>query len=105
MIQKIESSKHTIKEAHADISVLDLKDCVGIGAYIKKRMLKNCDVENINLKQEDISPALCAELQCCPPTTVAVERSFSMLRKLLCKDRPFSLGNVEKYLCLYCNKY
>ena len=37
MIQKIESSKYTIKEAHADISALDLKeDCVGIGAYIKK---------------------------------------------------------------------
>ena len=107
MIQKIESSKYIIKEAHADISALDLKeDCVGIGAYIKKRMLKNCDMENIvNLKQEDISPALYAELQCCQPTTAAVEQSFSMLGKLLCKDRPFSLENVEKYLCLYYNKY
>ena len=84
MIQKIESSKWTIKEAHADISALDLKeDCVGIGAYIKKRMLKNCDMENIvNLKQEDICPALYAELQCCQPTTAAIERSFSMLSKL-----------------------
>ena len=98
MIQKIESSKYIIKEAHADISALD------IGAYIKKRMLKN--VENIvNLEQEDISPALCAELQCCQSTTVAVERSFSMLGKLLCKDRPFSLENVEKYLYLYYNEY
>ena len=107
MIQKTESSKYTIKEAHADISALDLKeDCVDIGAYIKKRMLKNCDVENIvNLKQEDISPALYAELQCYQPTTAAVERSFSMLGKLLFKDRPFSLENVEKYLCLYYNKY
>ena len=35
IFQKIESSKYTIKEAHADISALDLKeDCVG--AYIKK---------------------------------------------------------------------
>ena len=64
MIQKIECSKYTIREAHADISALDLKkDCVGIGAYIKKRMLKNCDMENIiNLKQEDVSPTLYAEL-------------------------------------------
>ena len=102
MIQKVESSKYTIKEAHADISALDLKeDCVGIGAYIKKRMLKNCDMENIvNLKQEDISPLLYTELQCCQPTTAAIERSFSMLGKLLFKDRSFSLGNVEKYLCL-----
>ena len=59
MIHMIESSKYTIKEAHADISALDLKEnCVGIGVYIKKRMLKNCDVENIvNVQQEDISPA------------------------------------------------
>ena len=79
MIQKIESWKYTLKEAHADISAIDLKeDCAGIGAYIKKRMLKNCDVENIvNLKQENISLALYAELQCCQPTIVAVERSFS----------------------------
>ena len=84
MIQKIESPKYIIKEAHADISALDLKeDCVGIGAYIKKRMLKNCDMENIvNLKQEDISPALYSELQCCQPTTAAVEWSFLMLGKL-----------------------
>ena len=102
MIQKIESSKYTIKVAHADISAHDLKeDCVGIGAYIKKRMLKNCDVENfVNLKQEDISPALYSELQCCQPTTAAVERSFSMLGKLLRKDRPFSLENVGKILCV-----
>ena len=80
MIQKIESSKYIIKEVHADISALDLKeDCVGISAYIKKRMLKNCDIENIdNLKQEDISPALYTELQCCQPTTAAVEWSLWM---------------------------
>ena len=75
-------------------------------ACIKKRMLKNCDMENIvNLKQEVIFPALYAELQRCQPTTAAVERSLSMLGKLLRKDRPFSLENVEKYLCLYYNKY
>ena len=106
MIQKIESSKYVIKEAHADISALDLKEDCGHRAYTKKRMLKNCDVENIvNLKQEDISPALHAELQCCQPTTAAVEWSFSMLGKLFCKDGLFSLENVEKYLCLHYNKY
>ena len=78
MIQKIESSKYIIKGVHTDISALDLKeDCVGISAYIKKCMLKDCDMENmINLKQEDISPALYAELQCCQPTTDAVDGHF-----------------------------
>ena len=97
IIQKMESSKYIIKEVHADISALDLKeDCVSVSMYIKKRTLKKCGMESvINLKQEDISPALYAELQFCQPTTAAVEWLFSMLSKLLCKERPFSLENVE----------
>lgn len=96
LIEKMESSKYTLKEAHDDISTLNLKqDCVGIGAYIKKRMNKNCDVDNIiNSKKANLSPAVYAELQCCQPTSAAVERSFSMLGKLLRKDRSFLPGNV-----------
>ena len=98
--------KYTISEAYADISALDLKqDCVGIGEYIKKRMLKNSDMEDIvNLNRDDVPPCLYAEIQCCQPTSAAVERSFSMLSKLLRKDRPFLPENVQKYLCLYYNK-
>ena len=81
LIQKMESSKYTLKEAHTDISSLEFQeDSVGIGAYIKKRMIKNSDVDCIiNLKRENASPALYAELQCCQPTSASVERSFSML--------------------------
>ena len=106
LIQKSESSKYTISEAYADISALDLKqDCVVIGAYIKKRMLENSDMADIvNLNRDDVPPCLYAEIQCCHPTSAAVERSFSMLGKLLRKDRPFLPENVQKYLCLYYNK-
>ena len=107
IIKKMESSKYTLKEAHADISNLDLKqDCVDIVSYIKKRMMKNYDLDNIvGLKKRYVSPAMYAELQCCQPTTAAVERSFSILRKLLRKDRNFLSGNVEKYLALCLNKF
>ncbi len=107
LIKKMESSKYTLQEAHADIAAVNLRqDCVDIGAYLKKRMLKNKDVEAIiSLQKEGISPALYAELQCCQPTSASVERSFSMLGKLLRKDRPFSEVNVEKYLCVYYNKF
>ena len=106
LIEKMEGSKYTLKEAHDDVTTLDFKqDCVGIGAYITKRMRKNCDVENIiKSEQENVSPAVFAELQCCQPTSSAVERSFSMLGKILRKDRPFLPENVSKYLCLYYNK-
>lgn len=107
LIKKMESSKYTLLEAHTDLSVVDLRqDCVGVGAYLKKRMLKNKDVEAIiSMQQEGISPALYAELQCCQPTSAAVERSFSMLSKLLRKDRQFFSANVNKYLCLHYNKF
>ena len=50
------------KEAHIDISNLDLKqDCVGIGCYIKKRTMKNCYVNNIVcVKEQNVSLALYA---------------------------------------------
>ena len=76
------------------------------GSYIKKRMMKNCDVDTIvRMKQHGVSPAVYAQLQCCQPTTAAVERSFSILGKLLSKDRHFLPENVGKYLSLYYNKF
>ena len=41
-----------------------------------------------------------------PATSCSVERSFSMLRKLLAKDRHFSPDNVWKYfaITLYVNE-
>ena len=102
----MESSKYTILEAHADILTLDLRqNCVDIGSYIKRGMLQNSDLGNIiGSKQENVPPAVYAELQCCRPISTAVERSFSMLGKLLSKERQFLPENVEKYLSLYYNK-
>ena len=85
----MQNSTYTLKKAHVDISYLDLKqDCVGIGCYIKKRIMKNCNVNNIvSLKQRNVSPALYAELQCCQPATSAVECYFFILSKVLRKER------------------
>ena len=102
LIKKMDSSKYTLADAHTDIANLDLKqNCADIGSYIKKCMVRNCDIDNlVNLNQEHVSPTVSAELQ---PTSAAVKQSL-ILGKLLHKDRPFLLGNVEKYLCLYYNK-
>ena len=45
-----------------------------------------------------------ALLQKAQPASAAVERSFSMLSKLLRKDRNFDVKNVKKYMMLYYNK-
>jgi len=41
------------------------------------------------MERQDISPAVCSLLQNSQPTTASVERSFSMLKKTLAKDRKF----------------
>ncbi|MEL7309854.1 MAG: hypothetical protein AAGK05_19800, partial [Pseudomonadota bacterium] len=36
-------------------------------------------------------------------STASIERSFSMLKKLLAKDRNFKPHNVKQFIILYCN--
>ena len=65
--------------------------------YIKKR-LSNSDLETIiTVPTLTIDPTNYALLQKAQPTSAAVERSFSMLSKLLSKDRNFDVKNVKIY--------
>lgn len=107
LIQKFESAKFSISEAHAELHNINLhEDSARIGGYLKKRLQKNADLDAIvNMERQDISPALYADLQRCQATSASVERSFSMLKKMLVKDRPFLSLNVEKYLSVYYNKF
>ena len=71
-------------------------DPCAIKNYIKKR-LSNSDLETIiNCTNLTIDPTSYALLQNAQPTSAAVERSFSMLSKLLRKDRNFDVKNVKK---------
>ena len=72
--------------------------------YIKKRLEKNKDLEAIiSMTRNDVNPGIYAALQECQPTSASVERSFSMLGKLLAKDRNFLPDNIGKYLLLQYN--
>ena len=51
-----------------------------------------------------IAPTSYALLQKAQLTSAGVERSFSMLSKILRKDRSFEFRNVKKYMMLYYNK-
>ena len=100
----MESAKYTIKEAVQAIQELDFGEgTCNINQYIKKRM-QNIDIsEIINLERQDISPAVYHILQTSQPTSASVERSFSMLKKLLAKDRNFKAENVRHYMILRFN--
>jgi len=57
----------------------------------------------INMERQDISPAVYSLLQNPQPTTASVETSFSMLKKLLAKDRNVKAKNVQHCMISHFN--
>ena len=104
LVSKMEQRKYTIQEAHDDITNLEFgDDSCGIMPYIEKRLKKNDMMDIIKMSRQEVAPAVYGLLQRCQPTTAAVERSFSMLKKLLAKDRNFLPKNVKHYMCVHYN--
>ena len=82
---------------------LDIEDEASVYSYIKERikcngLFKIKKFENLNL-----SPKIYNDLLNRPATSISVERSFSMLLKLVTKEKLFKKGNVGKYMMLYYN--
>ena len=77
------------------------EDTCNINQYIKKRMQNNDISEIINMERQDILPAVYHMLENSQSTSASVERSFSMLKKLLAKDRNFKVENVRHYMILH----
>ena len=104
-VEYLEGSACTITEAYRLVKNMQFDDdpCA-IKNYIKKR-LSNSDLETIiNCTNLTIDPTSYALLQKTQLTSAVVERSFSMLSKLLRKDRNFDVKNVKKHMMLNYNK-
>ena len=71
--------------------------------YVKKRLDRNGVTQIVNNGRSDVAPSLYVKLQSAPASSAGVERSFSMLKKWLSKDRHFESQNIEKYFSLYNN--
>ena len=95
---------NNIKTGYNQLINLNLNDdpCV-IKDYILKQLQKQDIMSIINFGNRNISPSIYACLHECPVTSIAVERSFSMLNKMLCEDRQFAKDNIFKYFCFYNN--
>lgn len=104
MLNKIESTKYTIQQAHDDLNKLNFQnDPAEVDTYLKRR-LNDHEINSIMLlTRAEVSPSTYGLLQNCQATSAGVERSFSMLGKILAKDRNFLPNNVEKYLILHFN--
>ena len=95
-VEFLEGSACTITEAYGLQKNMQFdNDPCAIKNYIKKR-LSNSDLETIiSCTNLTIDPTSYALLQKAQPTSAAVERSFSMLSKLLRKDRNYDVKNVK----------
>ena len=96
-VEFLEGSACTITEAYGLLKNMQFDDDLcAIKNYIKKR-LSNSDLETIiNCTNLTIGPTNYALLQKAQPTSAAVKRSFSMVSKLLRKDKNFDVKNVKK---------
>ena len=52
---------------------------------------------------QEVAPVVYGLRQKCQPTKTAVERSFSMLNKLLAKDKNFFTKNDKHNMCVHYN--
>ena len=90
--------------AYNDVNNIDFRQyCVHIRKYINKRMAKNLDMcAIVKMERPDVAPAVYAQIQCCQPTSAAVEPLCweSCYQKI----DIFLPTNVERYLCLHFNK-
>ncbi len=94
----------------ADFSILDAKtltldimfqnDDLGLKDYILSRMNRF----DYNTISENIEISIVPKLLPAPSTTISIERSFSILGKVLTKERRFSDDSVKHYMMLYYNK-
>ena len=102
-----------------NVELLEATDCRMADAF---KLIKNmdfledpCEIQNYidrRLSGSDIATIINSSVSTIPPATYALlqkaqataERSFSMLKKLLRKDRNFKSENAKKYKLLYYNK-
>ena len=104
-VEFLEGSACTITKAYGLLKNMQFDDDPCAIKDCNNKRLSNSDLETtINCTNLTVDPTSYALLQKAQPTSAAVERSFSMLNKLLRKDRNFDVKNVKKYMMLYYNK-
>ena len=71
--------------------------------YIKKRLQKSEILDIVNCSRPETKPRLYILLHNYQYTSSAVERSFSLLRKLLTRQRNLHNENIRKYIIILYN--
>ena len=80
-------------------------DSCHIKRYLSKHLRKSGSTAIMEKNIPELSPRHYASLEKCQSTSISVERSFSMLKKINAKDRNFKQGNLEDYLICKFNAH
>ena len=108
ILDNMQNASYTMQNAWDDFNKILNNHAFGddscnLEGYIRDR-LPGCGYWKIfDMENASISPSTYALLRKCPPTSVETERFFSLLGKLLQKDRNFNMENVEKYVSVLYN--
>eukprot|EP00477_Mikrocytos_mackini_P001135 GAHX01001217.1.p1 GENE.GAHX01001217.1~~GAHX01001217.1.p1 ORF type:complete len:457 (-),score=48.95 GAHX01001217.1:118-1488(-) len=105
-IEELEQKKHNISSAFYLIRCLDFgEDPAHVQAYLEKRLRKN-EIEKICMEEGPLHDSYGTRdlLLNAQPTSIDVERSFSLLNVLLEDNRIFSDDNIADYIICYYNK-
>ena len=104
LIEKNESANYFISTAVRELRDLDLgPDPCCIKAYIEKRIVNSDFPDILECKRENISPSEYFQIQNAQATSASVERSFSMLKSILRRNRNFCPDNVANYAIVNFN--
>ena len=104
LMENLESVKYAMTGAMQGIPELEFGEYTcRINRYIQKRMQNKGIPKIMNIERPDISPAVNNLFQHSQPTIASVERCFSMLQKVLAKDRHIKVENVKQHMILHFN--
>lgn len=103
-VELSECESFTISQSSKILASLDFKeDPCQIRKYIDKRLEMNEIKHILEMKNVNITPETYSKLQECQATSCSVERTFSVLNKILAKDRNFKTCNIKYYVIVKCN--
>ncbi len=93
----------SVEKAHKLFTELNFgEDSCRVKPYLMKRLDKSGITEIMENTKPGLTPHQHASLRKSQSTSITVERSFSMVKKINARDRNFRSGNIEDYLlCKY----
>lgn len=102
IIDCFEDNGYTIESPYKELQNINLKkDTIALKKYLFKKLNEDDTLSIINGENELISPFKLLKLRGNQPTSIAVERAFSIMKNILTDNRNFLDTNI--YIYFFCH--